>query len=201
MSNKTKMDHNGLEDDDEYYELSFLQSTDEGAIEVKPCTYALMTWWKVRMGNSDTIDISNESNNAILRYQSSISGSDEYELSISADETVDLDNILEVDEEEMLVSYFGYIPKDIPIELISNIESSIRDHNLETKYGYAEIYSIVDDENTINFLRFKASTYLDGIKVGKTNAVENLVNNAQYNLSLLLFKLCEHEDVKDWIFQ
>ena len=41
--------------------MSFIQSSPERALDVKPATHALMTWWKVRMGNKGAIDISSDS--------------------------------------------------------------------------------------------------------------------------------------------
>jgi len=62
MTSITMRDKNDLEPDDEFYDLNFTQLANGNSLNVKPCTYALMTWWKMRMGNQDTLDISDDSN-------------------------------------------------------------------------------------------------------------------------------------------
>jgi hypothetical protein len=202
--NKSKIvDSYNLEKDDEFYQIleNFSQVSDEGSVRVKPCTYALMTWWKVRMGNRDSIDITNESNNSSLQFHTSVNGSDEHELSLTADESVTISNIVEVDEKDKIVQYFGYIEKAIPSKLVKEVEKVIKDYNYTLAYGYSEITNVGEGDKTANYLRFKASTILEGIKVGKIDAVSNLVSNAQSNFYLTVFELANSPSLKSWLIK
>jgi hypothetical protein len=62
---KLKVDQYGLEEDDEFYGLYFAKSTKKGLVEVKPCTFSLMYWWKGLLGYPDMIEISKDSNTAM----------------------------------------------------------------------------------------------------------------------------------------
>ena len=62
----SKVDQYGLEKDDEFYGLYFAKSTSKGLVEVKPCTFSLMYWWKGLLGYPDMIEISKDSNTAML---------------------------------------------------------------------------------------------------------------------------------------
>ena len=64
---KLKVDQYGLEEDDEFYGLYFAKSTNKGLVEVKPCTFSLMYWWKGLLGYPDMIEISKDSNTAMLQ--------------------------------------------------------------------------------------------------------------------------------------
>ena len=69
-SKSTKVDQYGLEKDDEFYGLYFAKSTNKGLVEVKPCTFTLMYWWKGLLGYPDMIEISKGSNTAMLQFES-----------------------------------------------------------------------------------------------------------------------------------
>ena len=187
--------------DDEFYKLlnNFKQVSDEGSVYVKPCTYALMTWWKVELGNKDTIDIRNESNNATLQFESSIAGSSKKQLSLTEDERITIQNIIEVSEESKLISYFGYLLKIIPTNLFKIIDARLKEYNRLSPYGYVAIWNKESDGTGENYLRFRASTYLDGIKVGKVEAVSNMVATAQTNFYLTLFELANTVVIKNWL--
>jgi hypothetical protein len=103
-SDEEGIDQYGLESDDEFYQLSFIQSSPEGALDVKPATYALMTWWKVRMGNKDTIDISSDSNDSMLRFDSTYIGGEFKDGGLGKKDKVEIDHIIEVNELSMLIS-------------------------------------------------------------------------------------------------
>ena len=69
-----KVDQYGLEQDDEFYGLYFAKSTKKGLVEVKPCTFSLMYWWKGLLGYPDMIEISKGSNTAMLQFESTFGG-------------------------------------------------------------------------------------------------------------------------------
>lgn len=203
MPKPKKVDSYGLESDDEFYQVleNFTQVSDEGVVLVKPCTYALMTWWKVRLGNDDSINIENESNNSSLQFPTSVNGSSQDELSLAADESVAISNIVEVDEKDEIVKYFGYIQEAIPPKLVKEVEKLIKDYNNALVYGYLEITTVGEGDKTANYLRFKASTILEGIKVGKIEAVSHLVSNAQGNFYLTIFELANSPILKNWLIK
>ena len=66
-------------------------------------------------------------------------------------------------------------------------------------YGYVAIWNKESDGTGENYLRFRASTYLDGIKVGKVEAVSNMVATAQTNFYLTLFELANTVVIKNWL--
>lgn len=57
MNTNTELDQYGLPPNDEFYGINQIQVSDQGAVEVRPYTYALMNWLKCRMNQPDTIDI------------------------------------------------------------------------------------------------------------------------------------------------
>ena len=67
VAKSSKVDQYGLEKDDEFYGLYFAKSTNKGLVEVKPCTFSLMYWWKGLLGYPDMIEISKGSNTAMLQ--------------------------------------------------------------------------------------------------------------------------------------
>lgn len=203
MTKSKKVDSFGLESDDEFYRVleNFTQVSDEGVVLVKPYTYALMMWWKVGLGNDDIINIENESNNSSLQFPTSVSGTSEAELSLASDESVAISNIVEVDEKDGMVKYFGYIQEAIPPKLVKEVEKLIKDYNNALAYGYSEITAVGEGDQTANYLRFKASTILEGIKVGKIDAVSNLVSNAQRNFYLTIFELANSPSLKNWLIK
>ena len=199
MTTDAPRDNNGLESDDEFYELNFTQVSDDGAIDVKPCTYALMTWWKVRMGNDDSIDIASDSNSASLRFETDITGADDDNAAFTSVDSITTDNIIEVDEVQKLLKLFSYVPKPVPKKMIKAITSAIDEFNESSNYGHAQLFSIENEGVGESYVRFKASTFLEGIKVGKTNTVEVFVNNAQLQCAILYMVICNDSVVKNWI--
>lgn len=199
MTTDTTRDNNGLESDDEFYELNFTQVSDDGAVDVKPCTYALMTWWKVRMGNDDSIDIASDSNSASLRFETDIIGPNDDTAAFTAFDSITTDIIIEVDEVQKLLKFFSYVPKPVPKKMIKAITSAIDDFNENSNYGHAQLFSIKNEGISESYVRFKASTFLEGIKVGKTNSVEVFVNSAQLQCTILYMVICSDSVVKNWI--
>jgi len=194
------VDQYGLEEDDEFYGLYFAKSTDEGLVEVKPCTFSLMYWWKGLLGYPDMIDISKDSNTAMLQFESTFGGGDSGETELTEQDALDIDHIIEVDEEEMLVSLYSYVPIPVPDNLINAVGIALLNINPETRYGSIEICSTLNenDENE-HFLRYRAATYLRGIKSGKVEAIENMVTNGSSFFGLALDAMCVDKSIKKWL--
>ena len=85
-----KVDQYGLEQDDEFYGLYFAKSTKKGLVEVKPCTFSLMYWWKGLLGYPDMIEISKGSNTAMLQFESTFGGGDSGETELTEKDVWDL---------------------------------------------------------------------------------------------------------------
>ena len=201
ISNKSpKVDQYGLEKDDEFYGLYFAKSTKKGLVEVKPCTFSLMYWWKGLLGYPDMIEISKDSNTAMLQFESTFGGGDSGETELTEQDVLDIDHIIEVDEEEMLVSLYSYVPIPIPSKVLGAIELSVLNINPETRYGNLEICTTENEEGeTEHFLRYRAATYLRGIKSGKVEAIENMVTNGSEFFGLALDAMCVNKSIKKWL--
>lgn len=195
-----KVDQYGLEKDDEFYGLYFAKSTKKGLVEVKPCTFSLMYWWKGLLGYPDMIEISKDSNTAMLQFESTFGGGDSGETELTEQDVLDIDHIIEVDEEEMLVSLYSYVPIPIPSKVLGAIELSVLNINPETRYGSLEICTTENEEGeTEHFLRYRAATYLRGIKSGKVEAIENMVTNGSEFFGLALDAMCVNKSIKKWL--
>lgn len=198
-SKSPKVDQYGLEKDDEFYGLYFAKSTKKGLVEVKPCTFSLMYWWKGLLGYPDMIEISKDSNTAMLQFESTFGGGDSGETELTEQDVLDIDHIIEVDEEEMLVSLYSYVPIPIPNKILGAIELSVLNINPETRYGSLEICTTENDGETEHFLRYRAATYLRGIKSGKVEAIENMVTNGSEFFGLALDAMCVNKSIKKWL--
>jgi len=195
-----QVDQYGLESDDEFHKLSFIQSSPEGTIDVKPSTYALMTWWKVRMGNKDAIDISSDSNQSMLRFDSTYIGGEFKGGGLGKKDKVEIDHIIEVNELSMLVSLYSYIAKAIPDDMSNELAVSLVNLNPKLQYGSIEIYTTdADDGQFQRFLRYRVSTCLKGVKLGKVNAIENMMELAQANHGWILDAICQTSEYKKWL--
>ena len=197
---KLKVDQYGLEEDDEFYGLYFAKSTAKGLVEVKPCTFSLMYWWKGLLGYPDMIEISKDSNTAMLQFESTFGGGDSGETELTEKDVFDVDHIIEVDEQEQLVSLYSYVPIPVPEKLIGALGLSILNINPETRYGSLEICS-TDNEEGANehFLRYRAATYLRGVKSGKVEAIESMVTNGSEFFGLALDAMCVNKSIKKWL--
>ncbi|OZA41219.1 MAG: hypothetical protein B7X83_02790, partial [Polynucleobacter sp. 17-46-58] len=111
-----------------------------------------------------------------------------------------VDHIIEVDEEEQLISLYSYVPIAIPENLIGALSLSILNINPETRYGNLEICS-TDNEDGENehFLRYRAATYLRGIKSGKVEAIESMITNGSEFFGLALDAMCVNKSIKKWL--
>ena len=195
-----KVDQYGLEQDDEFYGLYFAKSTKKGLVEVKPCTFSLMYWWKGLLGYPDMIEISKGSNTAMLQFESTFGGGDSGETELTEKDVFEIDHIIEVDEEEMLISLYSYVPISVPDNLIGALGLAILNINPETRYGSLELCSTESEEGkTEHFLRYRAATYLRGIKSGKVEAIESMVTNGSEFFGLALDAMCVNKSIKKWL--
>ena len=199
-SKSPKVDQYGLEQDDEFYGLYFAKSTNKGLVEVKPCTFSLMYWWKGLLGYPDMIEISKGSNTAMLQFESTFGGGDSGETELTEKDVLDIDHIIEVDEEEMLISLYSYVPIPVPEKLVGAVSLAILNINPETRYGSLELCSTENEEGeTEHFLRYRAATYLRGIKSGKVEAIESMVTNGSEFFGLALDAMCVNKSIKKWL--
>jgi hypothetical protein len=199
-SKSTKVDQYGLEKDDEFYGLYFAKSTNKGLVEVKPCTFTLMYWWKGLLGYPDMIEISKGSNTAMLQFESTFGGGDSGETELTEQDVLDIDHIIEVDEQEMLISLYSYVPIPVPDKLIGALGLAILNINPETRYGSLELCTTENEEGeTEHFLRYRAATYLRGIKSGKVEAIESMVTNGSEFFGLALDAMCVNKSIKKWL--
>ena len=197
---KLKVDQYGLEEDDEFYGLYFAKSTAKGLVEVKPCTFSLMYWWKGLLGYPDMIEISKGSNTAMLQFESTFGGGDSGETELTEKDVLDIDHIIEVDEEEMMISLYSYVPIPVPEKLVGAVSLAILNINPETRYGSLELCSTENEEGeTEHFLRYRAATYLRGIKSGKVEAIESMVTNGSEFFGLALDAMCVNKSIKKWL--
>ncbi|BDT75512.1 hypothetical protein [Polynucleobacter sp. KF022] len=199
-SKSPKVDQYGLEQDDEFYGLYFAKSTKKGLVEVKPCTFSLMYWWKGLLGYPDMIEISKGSNTAMLQFESTFGGGDSGETELTEKDVLDIDHIIEVDEEEMMISLYSYVPIPVPEKLVGAVSLAILNINPETRYGSLELCSTENEEGeTEHFLRYRAATYLRGIKSGKVEAIESMVTNGSEFFGLALDAMCVNKSIKKWL--
>ena len=199
-SKAPKVDQYGLEEDDEFYGLYFAKSTKKGLVEVKPCTFSLMYWWKGLLGYPDMIEISKGSNTAMLQFESTFGGGDSGETELTEKDVLDIDHIIEVDEEEMMISLYSYVPIPVPEKLVGALSLAILNINPETRYGSLELCSTENEEGeTEHFLRYRAATYLRGIKSGKVEAIESMVTNGSEFFGLALDAMCVNKSIKKWL--
>ena len=199
-SKPTKVDQYGLEKDDEFYGLYFAKSTSKGLVEVKPCTFTLMYWWKGLLGYPDMIEISKGSDTAMLQFESTFGGGDSGETELTEQDVLDIDHIIEVDEQEMLISLYSYVPIPVPDKLIGALGLAILNINPETRYGSLELCTTENEEGgTEHFLRYRAATYLRGIKSGKVEAIESMVTNGSEFFGLALDAMCVNKSIKKWL--
>ncbi len=195
-----KVDQYGLEKDDEFYGLYFAKSTKKGLVEVKPCTFSLMYWWKGLLGYPDMIEIAKGSNAAMLQFESTFGGGDSGETELTEKDVLDIDHIIEVDEEEMLISLYSYVPIPVPDKLLGALGLAILNINPETRYGSLELCSTDNEEGeTEHFLRYRIATYLRGIKSGKVEAIESMITNGSEFFGLALDAMCVNKSIKKWL--
>lgn len=201
MSEKLELDQYGLTPDDELYDFSLIQVSDDGtSVTVRPYTNALMGWWKRRMNQPDTIDIAKDGMSSTLNFKSSFSGGDSDISVFEEDDEISLDNYIEVDEETGLMSFFIYVAKPVPKELTHEVSNAILNTNPHLRFGHLEICSTGSDDREV--LRFRSSIFLKKIKVGKVDSVEEFVTNSQLSCTIGLGLMATiEESIKEWVLQ
>ena len=125
---------------------------------------------------------------------------DQYGLEKDEQDVLDIDHIIEVDEQEMLISLYSYVPIPVPDKLIGALGLAILNINPETRYGSLELCTTENEEGaTEHFLRYRAATYLRGIKSGKVEAIESMVTNGSEFFGLALDAMCVNKSIKKWL--
>lgn len=156
-----------LPEDDEFAGISFSQLDEEGkSLEVKTCTYALMSWWK-GLGNADTIDISDDSNLARLGL--------DMDLELVDDDIYRTGDVyIDVFEESSVICYCAYphALSDLDASELQQLLPLIARINSATPFGSFEL--LYDNEAETGRVRYKASVCTEGVSVGKVAMVENL---------------------------
>lgn len=199
MTITTEPDQYGLSPDDEFYGLNQIQVSDQGSVKVHPYTYALMTWFKSRMNQPDTIDIHPSGKSALLTYESTITGLGQDESSSTQYDEFDVDNVIEVQEDAGLVSYFIYIKQPIPDDYVSNVAIQIMNINPDLQFGHFEVYTT--NSTGEHFLRFRSSMILKEVKVGKVDSLQHMLETSTDYCSQGLLVLFLDENLKRWILQ
>lgn len=189
---KTQLSPYGLPPEDEFYDLDFIQVSDEGSIEVRPYTYTLMTWWKVRMDQSDSIDINPNGMSSMLNFESSVTGGNSNISVLSEEDEFTVDNIIEVDEENGQISFYIYMQQPIPEEYAPEVAMKTLNVNPLLQYGHFEIYHSDEDKN--HYLRYRSSVILNGVLVGKVNTLQNMIEHSQYTFSLGINAMCNEDE-------
>ena len=100
----------------------------------------------------------------------------------------------------MLISLYSYVPIPVPEKLIGALGLAILNINPETRYGSLELCTTENEEgSTEHFLRYRAATYLRGIKSGKVEAIESMVTNGSEFFGLALDAMCVNKSIKKWL--
>jgi nucleoside-triphosphatase THEP1 len=88
----------------------------------------------------------------------------------------------------------------IPENLLGALGLSILNINPETRYGNLEICSTDNKEGkTEHFLRYRAASYLRGIKSGKVEAIESMITNGSEFFGLAIDAMCVNKEIKKWL--
>ena len=136
----------------------------------------------------------------MLQFESTFGGGDSGETELTERDVFDVDHIIEVDEQEMLISLYSYVPIPVPENLLGALGLSILNINPETRYGNLEICSTDTKEGkTEHFLRYRAATYLRGIKSGKVEAIESMITNGSEFFGLAIDAMCVNKEIKKWL--
>lgn len=162
-------------ENDEFYGISFSQveTDDDGNTQirdVKPVTYALMSWWKGN-GNPDTIDISEDSNYSTLEIQTDLEG--------IKDGAAALTIYLEANEVQSSLCCYIYSSAFAGIDekaFEGYLNQSIMEYNQTAICGSLETVPS-NIEGKFN-LRFKSSVWMEDIPTGKVEMVRGLVSRS-----------------------
>lgn len=190
-----------LPENDEFHNIHFLQVSDAGAIEVKAATYALMCWWKDVLGNEDTININPETSNSFLNWSSFIEvDSNNFDTELGSLRFA-IENIIEVDEEGMSITYFMYIGggEGIPYNLLEDFMSNVATGNTVVPFGHGELLTVEAETGPQTLFRFRDTVDLSGIRIGKVDVVRKFVENAQRSFVLLLEHIAQQPSLRAWL--
>ena len=199
MSNQENsiVDAYGQVEEDEFYELSCQLETEQGPLEVKPVTYALMEAWKAHSELDEPIEIEEDSNFASLEFDA--------ELTVELNDVpyaLETNNVIEVDEDSKTAAIFRYLTKTMPLELMDHCIRLAMDANQSLVYGALEVVPFETEEGEhTGLLRLKWALALDGILVGKVNAIENLILNSEDSLQDGVEMLLEDPQIAEWLLE
>jgi hypothetical protein len=100
----------------------------------------------------------------------------------------------------MMISLYSYVPIPVPEKLVGALSLAVLNINPETRYGNLEICPTENEEGvTEHFLRYRAATYLRGIKSGKVETIESMVTNGSEFFGLALDAMCVNKSIKKWL--
>ena len=90
--------------------------------------------------------------------------------------------------------------KAIPDNMANELAVSLINLNPKLQYGSIEVYTTdAEDGQSQHFLRYRASTCLKGVMVGKVNVIENMIELAQSNYGWILDAICQTPEYKKWL--
>lgn len=172
-----------LPEDDEFSGVGFSQVDEDGnVLEVKTSTYALLSFWK-GIGNQDTIDISEDSNNAELYLELDLDLHDE-EIDSSCPVWV---NVHEPSSLIRLCAYPAAL-SNLSEDQIQRLYPLVAKVNGRLNYGSLEVFFGEDD---LAYVRYKSTVSTDGVKVGKVQMVDVLFANSRDAIEAALNELIE----------
>ena len=160
-----------LPEDDEFAGVGFSQVDEDGnVLEVKTSTYALMSFWK-GIGNADTIDISEDSNQAELYLELDLDLDDD-EIDTSCPVWVN------VHEPSSLIRFCAYPAalSNLSDDQIQRLYPLVAKVNGMLNFGSLEVF-FGEDETA--YVRYKATISTDGVRVGKVQMVDVLFANSR----------------------
>jgi hypothetical protein len=185
-----------LPENDEFHGVNFSQAetlVDEktGAStskvrEVKVGTYSLMSWWKGLLGNTDTIDISDDSDRATLSYPMTIDGEGS-----STDAMVYLEVFEDFYPDCPIVIFYCYpdVFSDLDSEVMQNIATFVGLVN-QNNMSIGNLEPIWSEDGS-GRVRYRSALCLQAIAVGKAEAIGNFVAVSHKQLTLGVNKLIE----------
>lgn len=164
-----------LHKDDEFSGISFSQLDGESVHEVKPVTYALMSWWK-GLGNKDTIDISEGSDHSRLNFT--------VELKLDDDEIdSSVDAYLDAFEDISILMYCAYPEalSNLSSQQLQQIQPLVSNVNKGTLFGSFEV--LYNQDHDGGRVRYKSAICTHDVLVGKVAMVESLINRSTDELN------------------
>lgn len=155
---------------DEFESMEMLQSqTNEDGItttrSVRPVARSILTWWKNEMGQSDILDIADDTDSCTLNF--------DVELPSTADASV----IIEGDEINQLSTIYIYQHNLTNLEIdqanLHKLLARICLFNNEANFGRIE--AMIDEQSTT--LRYRYTISLAGVLHGKAKMISHQYKN------------------------